>query len=159
MNEPQIHSTIFTLPAEPDRALEQMILTIQHLRDVYVRETEALESADNKTFLALQEEKYTAAQNYQDGIEQIMARKDEMRTASAILKSSLLKLQQEFSSLFERNLEALERMNKTALRIGEKIRSAAMAEANKHRTLSYGETGHVTHDGKKMVSAGLIETA
>lgn len=149
----------FILPSDPDMALEQMILTIQHLKDVYIRETRALEEADSKAFLAMQEEKFAAAQNYQDGIAQILARKDDMKNARPALKTSLQKLQQEFTPLFERNLEALERMDKAMTRLGEKIRGVAMDEANKHRTLSYGESGHVTHDDRKMVSTGMIETA
>lgn len=149
----------FILPADPDMALEHMILTIQHLKDVYIRETKVLEDADSKAFLAMQEEKFSAAQNYQDGISQILARKDEMKNAGPALKNSLRTLQEEFSGLFERNLEALERMNTAMTRLGEKIRSVAMEEANKYRTLSYGESGHVTHDDRKMVSTGIIETA
>lgn len=159
MTDQPMQTQSFSLPADPDRALEQMILTIQHLKDIYVRETNALESADSKAFMAMQEEKFIAAQNYQDGIQQILARKDEMKTASPVLKASLRGLQQEFSTLFERNLDALDRMSKTMLRLGEKIRGVAMEEANKYRTLSYGETGHVQHDKNKMVSTGLIETA
>lgn len=159
MTEIQMQNLAFTLPADPDAALEHMILTIQQLKDVYIRETEALENAKSAEFLALQDEKFLVAQNYQGGIQQIMARQDEIRTGSVLLKNTLRKLQVEFSTLLERNLEALKRMNKTALRLGEKIRSAAMTEANKYRTLSYGETGHVQHDGRKMVSAGIIETA
>lgn len=159
MTDTQIQSTGFSLPADPDRALEQMILSIQHLKDIYVRETNALENADSKAFMAMQEEKFIAAQNYQDGIQQLLARKDEMQSASPVLKASLRGLQQDFSNLFERNIDALDRMSKTMLRLGEKLRGAAMDEANKYRTLSYSETGHVHHDKTKMVSTGLIETA
>ncbi|MCD8497229.1 MAG: flagellar protein FlgN [Alphaproteobacteria bacterium] len=157
ITEQQIPS--FTLPADPDKALEQMVLTIRHLKDVYDRETAALENADGTAFMAMQEEKFTVAQNYQDGIEQLMARKDDLKTASPALKTMLRDIQKDFSALFERNLEGLDRMNKTMGRLGEKIRSAAMTEANKYRTHSYGETGKVTHDDRKMVSTGMIETA
>lgn len=149
----------FKLPDDPNAALEQMILTIQHLRDVYIRETAALEDGDSKTFLALQDEKFSAAQAYQEGIEQILDRREDIKTASPVLKASLRGLQTEFSKLFERNLEALERMNKTMTSLGEKLRNAAMEQANKYRTHSYGESGHVQHDGRKMVSTGMIETA
>lgn len=149
----------FKLPDDPNAALEQMILTIQHLRDVYIRETAALEDGDSKTFLSLQDEKFSAAQAYQEGIEQIMDRKEEIKLASPVLKASLRGLQTEFSTLFERNLEALERMNRTMTSLGEKLRAAAMEQANKYRTHNYGESGHVQHDDRKMVSTGLIETA
>lgn len=151
--------TPFILSSDPDQALTQMVEAIQTLKDIYARETEALENSNTEVFLGLQDEKFMAAQNYQDGIAQIIARKDDMKTASAPLKNTLRKLQEEFSPLFQRNLEALERMNKTAIRIGEKIRRAAMTEANKYRTLSYTENGHVSHDDRKMVSSGMIETA
>lgn len=148
-----------TFPANPDAVLEQMILFIQHLKDIYVRETEALEDGDSRTFLAMQEEKFAAATRYQEGIDHILARKDEMQTANPLLKSALRRMQEECSKLFERNLEALERMNGTMGRLGEKLRSAAMQEANKYRNLSYGEHGHVNKDDRKMVSTGMIETA
>lgn len=149
----------FVLSASPNRAMQEMMEAIDTLREVYIQETAALDAADTNSFLAMQDAKLNAARNYQSGIQQILARKDEMRAADPSLKIRLERKQHDFSALAKKNVEALERMNRCMERIGNTLRSAAREAAAKDRSMSYGETGTMHVPDRKIVSTGISETA
>ena len=83
-------------PRDPNAALQEIIKTIDVLRDVYVRETAALNEADAKKFIALQETKLLAARKYQEIIDHILSRKEEIKTANPALKRKLNEMQKDF---------------------------------------------------------------
>lgn len=147
------------LSPNPAKAMQEMMNTIDALRTIYVRETEALDGADTKTFLSMQDEKLEAARNYQTRIQQMLARKDEMRKADPTLRRRLQDMQNDFSQLAKRNAEALKRMDRCVERLGNTIRRAARDEARKQRSFSYDATGSMRHAERKAVSTGLSETA
>lgn len=149
----------YTLPANPDKAMQEMMNTIDALRSVYMEETQALEASDTNTFLDLQDRKFESARLYQRGIEEILARKDEMRGADPALKKRLEGMQADFSDLAATNMKALKRMQKTMNRLGDRVRSAAKDAVNKQRATSYGESGALhSHEGR-LLSTGISETA
>lgn len=150
---------ILTLSSSPGKAMQEMMDIIDVLRRVYVRETEALTAADTKTFLSIQEEKLAAARNYQTGIKQILARKDEMRQADPTLRQRLEEMQGEFTELAAKNAQALQRMNRGIERLGDVIRSAAKRAAQDERSFSYDATGIMRNTEGKTVSTGISETA
>lgn len=141
------------------RAMQDMMATIDALRGVYVRETEALENTDTKTFLSLQDEKLEIAQLYKRGIEALMTRKDDLKSASPTVKGQLAAAQKEFATLANRNMEALQRMQRSTERLGHTIMGAAKDAARKQQAFSYGENGLVHKNEKKTVSMGFGETA
>lgn len=147
------------LSQDPNTAMHEMMSTIDELRGIYQRETEALEISDTKAFLAMQESKLNAARKYQDGIEQIIERKNNMKSANPLLRKRLEEMQKDFFELSSKNLEALSRMHRTTERLGNTIRSAARDAAKKQRAFSYGETGSLHTQEKKSVSMGISETA
>ena len=147
------------LSKNPNSAMQDMMSRIDELRDIYIRETEVLESTDSSAFLALQEEKLTAAQNYQNGIVQLLERKEEMRKADPALKQKLTDMQQDFSDLAKKNSKALERMKRCTDRLGDTIRKAAKDAVQKQRALNYTEVGHMQNTEKKSITTGLNETA
>lgn len=153
------HSATAMLSSDPHKAMQEMMSTIDHLRDVYIKETDALENSDSKAFLALQNDKLNAAQNYQSGIEQILIRKDEMRSVDPSLRKRLQKIQSEFAELGKKNMDALTRMQRCTERIGKRIRNAAKDAVHKNRAFSYDARGSLQKMEKKSVSTGISETA
>ncbi len=143
----------------PNAAIQEMMGTIDSLRNIYKRETDALEAADMKTFLEMQSEKLKAARAYQEGIEQILDRKDEMKTVNPLLKKRLEDMQRDFTDLSVKNMDALKRMGRVTDRLGNTIRVAAKNAAVKSRSFSYGENGTLKSSEKKSVSMGVSETA
>lgn len=143
----------------PDTALEGVMATIRQLFTVYERETEALENVDTNTFLSLQDEKITSARAYQTGMENLLARKDEIRKASPATKQRFEQMQADFSALSQRNMEALSRMRRTMDRLGETLRRVAKDTARKQQVISYGADGTLREDDRKRISTGVSETA
>lgn len=147
------------LSSDPEKAMQEMMETIDSLRDVYVRETDALESVDTKAFLDIQEEKLSAAKRYQMNVEQMLARREELKEVNPLLRKRLEEMQAEFAELSKKNVEALERMQRTTDRLGDTIRDAAKEAAKKNNAFSYGESGTMHGAEKKSVSMGVSETA
>lgn len=147
------------LSRNPEKAIQEMMDTIDDLRGVYIAETAALQNADTKGFLDIQERKLLSAQKYQKSIEEIMARKQEMRGIDISLKQRLERMQQEFSEITRENMDALSRMQRTMERLGNTVRTAAKEAVNRDRSYSYGEQGTLKSNEHKVVSTGLSETA
>lgn len=147
------------LHRDPSRAMQQMMNRIDELRSVYEDETDALERMDTRSFMALQDNKIHHAMAYESGIHELMARKNEMQGVDNALKDKLRKMQEDFASLSQKNMEALQRMQRTMDRLGNTIRSAAKEEAKKQRVFSYGQNGEIDSDDKKKISIGISEEA
>ncbi len=150
----------FILSRNPTRALQDMLGVIGNLKSIYEKETDALINSDTQTFLNLQEEKLMTAQHYQDGVSQIIERKNEMQNTSSELRQKIKDMQEELFKLGQQNSKALERMKKGVDRLGSTLRQAARKEAEKSSALSYGATGRIHKDNNKTISTGSIsETA
>lgn len=147
------------LSNDPSKAMQEMMETIDTLRNIYVRETGALVAANTQAFLDLQQEKLNAARNYQRSIEEIISRKDEMKVVNPLIKKRLGDMQQQFSVLARENMEALARMRRCVSQLGETISNAARKTAKKQGVYSYGENGHLQTSNRKSVSMGISETA
>ena len=146
------------LPRDPSKAMQQMMSTIDDLKDIYVAETDALERMDSQAFLAMQENKINQAQVYEQGIKELISRKEEMKKVDPALKTKLSKMQDEFADLSQKNLIALDRMKRTMERLGGTIRNAAKEEAMKKRTFSYGQNGKFSGQNKnKKISLSVSE--
>ncbi len=143
----------------PNAAMQDMMTTIDALRNVYSRETEALEAADTRKFLEVQAEKLKVAVEYQAGVEHLIERKNEMKSANPLLRKRLEDMQKDFADLTVRNMDALKRMQRVTERLGNTIRHAAKESAIRERAFSYGETGALKSSEKKTVSMGVSETA
>ena len=154
----QVHGGLI-LSASPEKAMNEMMETIDALRGVYIEENKALEDVDTKAFMALQDRKLETAKLYQQGVEEIIKRKDEMRRVDPSLKRRLERMQADFSELATENKDALERMQRTMDRLNDTIRKAAKEAVNKHQATSYGECGLLQSTEKRKVSTGVSETA
>lgn len=144
------------LPRDPSQALNEMMMTIDALRQVYVAETNALKESDTKAFLGLQDQKITAAQKYHDNFTQFMARKDEIKKIHPDLRKLFGRKQVEFSQIAAENLEALSRMNRITDRLGQRIMRAARDNAAREG-VAYGSRGSMSTN--RPVTMGLNESA
>ena len=150
----------FKLSNNPKKAMQEMMDTIDELRFVYEQETSALLKSDAKTFLSLQDNKINYARNYQRGIEQMLARKEEMKNVDPEIRTKLQDMQADFSQLARKNMAALERMQKAMDRFGGTLREAAKDAVKKERATSYTSNGSMAIDNVKQISTGSIsETA
>ncbi len=151
--------TVTILNADPNKAMQEMMDMIDHMRGVYENETEALERFDAKGFLAVQEDKLQATNAYRAGVEDIIRRKAEMRNADANLKRQIERMQNDFAELSVKNQSALKQMQKTMERLGETVQKVAKDAVNKQNAFSYGDSGRLNANDKKRVSIGVSETA
>lgn len=147
------------LSADPNKAMQDMIATIERLRGVYTRETEALEAMNTREFLSLQDEKLQTANLYKAGIEDILRRKHEMKTAQPALKKQLERMQDDFAALSSQNMAALKRMQRTMERLSQTVQRAAKDSVNRQRAFSYSPDGHLQRDERRSISTGISETA
>lgn len=147
------------LSTSPEKAMNEMMGTIDDLRSIYLEENKVLEAVDTKGFMALQDKKFQTAKLYQQGIEEILARKDEMRRVDPSLKRKLQRMQADFTTLATKNKDALKRMQRTMARLNDTVRTAAKEAVNKKQATSYGECGRLQNTEKRIVSTGISETA
>ena len=157
INSTNLERQEFTLSANPEKAMQEMMEAINSLKNIYVEETDALLQIDTMKFLQLQDKKITAARDYQSGVSQIMKRSDEFKGSPASMREEFKKKQDEFSVLAGANLEALDRMHKTVRRLGDRIMQAARETAEK-RSPNYSAKGNMSKS-KRSVSIGINESA
>lgn len=144
-----------TLSHDPALALNEMMMTIDALRQVYVAETAALKASDTKGFLSLQDAKIEAAQKYHDGFTEFMLRKDEMAKTNPEARKLFGRKQQEFSKIAAENLDALGRMNRITDRLGQRIMRAARENAARDG-VAYGSGGDMNLHRNKVLSTGSL---
>lgn len=155
---PQPQKDGASLPRDPGHALNEMMQAIDALRNVYVEETTALKAADTKAFFNLQDKKIETAQKYHDGFTEFMLRKNEMLNVHPDLKKIFGRKQTEFSKVAAENIEALQRMSRTADRLGQRIMRAARENAARDG-VAYGAGGNMNLHRNKPVTMGLNESA
>lgn len=147
----------FVLSNDPHRAIMEMMQTIDALRGVMIQETAALDKSDTEAFFGLQDQKLGIARDYQSGMSQLLARKDEIRSADPTLRTRLEAMQKNFHDTAIENRKSIERMRKGMERLGERIMRFARAAAEKETRLVYGATGQMQAGGK--ASMGINESA
>lgn len=147
----------YILPKNTNRAMQDMMGTIDRLRASIIEETAALKDADTKTFLSLQNNKIDVAHDYLEGMKQMIDRKNELKNADPALKERLEKMRLEFSETAHENHAALNRMKNGMKKLGERIMEAAREAAKKEGQLIYGSTGHMQRGSKAGI--GINESA
>ena len=147
----------YILPKDPNKAMQEMMGTIDRLRLSLVEETKALKQADTQKFMALQDKKIDVARDYLDGMVQLLERKDELKSADPTLKNRLEKMRIEFADTVHDNHASLDRMKNGMKRLGDRIMETARATVKKEEQLIYGSSGHMQAGLK--ASIGVNESA
>ena len=156
-SEPVPQTTVFTLSRNPNRAMQEMMDTINDLRSVYEAENEALMAADTKAFAALLPQKAEIAHRYQEGAKQMIERREEFKSVDPDLKKKLQAMQESFSAVTSTNLSALDRVKRGVERLNDRIMKAARDTAQKEN-VSYSAGGSLNRNDR-AVSVGLNESA
>lgn len=145
------------LPSDPNRAMQEMMLTIDRMRSSMILETAALKEADTRKFMDLQDEKLDVARDYLDGMSQLLARKDELKNADPALQDRLEAMRADFSEIAQENHAALERMKNGMKRLGDRIMETAREASRREREIIYGGNGQMQSGFKTTM--GINESA
>ena len=132
-----------SLSANPEKAMEQMMVIIDDLRTKMIEETAALKEADTASYMSIQDKKIIIARQYLDGMKELLSRKEELRDADPSLKQKLEEARSRFANVAQDNLQALKRMSGGMKRLEERIISAARKEADKENKFAYGSNGYL----------------
>ncbi|MCI5060243.1 MAG: flagellar protein FlgN [Alphaproteobacteria bacterium] len=139
------------LSRDPNKAINEMMVTIDALRNSLVEETNALNEADTQTFMSLQDNKLHIAGDYLEGMSQLLARKDELKSADPKLKKRLEEMRKDFADIAHENHAALQRMQNGMKRLGERIMEKAKEAAKKEKQIIYGASGHMKQGLKASI--------
>lgn len=146
-----------TIPTDPNAAMQDMMNTIDALRDLYHEENEALATTDTKRFVSLQDRKIAMARDYQQQTQTLLARKKELKKIDPALKEKLTRKQAEFSEIAAENMAALDKVRKTVQRLNDRLMSLARDSARKD-SVNYGARGDLGNAGRPL-SIGVNESA
>ena len=136
--------------------LKDLIVTITALRDVLLKENDALEHSNSRAFLDMQEEKVAVARRYEMLMNDLLTR-EEIKSADPQLKKQLLSLEKGFTEVMKENLTRLERMKNATEKLGERIMKSARKSAESMTQFAYGSAGTMQKGNK--ASIGVSEQA
>lgn len=160
--KPAEKKTFGTKPAAPAAAahlnalLKDLIITITALRDVLLRENDALGHSNTRAFLDIQEEKVATARKYESLMVELMSRED-IKNADPAIKKQLFSLEQGFTAVMKDNMVRIERMKSATEKLSERIMKSARKSAESMTQFAYGATGSMQKGNK--ASMGLSEQA
>lgn len=149
--------TRFKLSRDPNKAMQEMMFTIDRLRATLIEETRLLKDADTKSFMAMQDVKLDVARDYLEGMSQMMTRKDEFKNADENLRQRLFQMRDEFADIAYDNHAAINRMKNGMKRLGERIMEAAREASRKEKQIVYGSNGYLKQSGGGTI--GVNESA
>ncbi len=147
----------YTPPTDVNVAILHTIIAVTALRDVLLKETEALKNAKTALFLELQDEKVEVARRYEILVNNLMSRGAEVKKADAKLKEQLTRLQADFSKVSAENLDWIKRMESATRKLGETIMRSARKSAEKQTQFAYGASGKMQKGNKALI--GVDERA
>lgn len=149
--------TGYTVPEDINVALLHTIIAVTALRDVMMKENEALEHTNTQAFMNMQDEKVEVARRYETLVNALMARKNEIKQADASLKEQLQRLQDSFGQVAKTNRERIERMRNATKMLGDRIMKNAREQAEKNNQFAYGASGKMQKGNKAYI--GVDERA
>lgn len=145
------------LSKNPDKAMQQMMDTIDQLRNQMIAETNALKDTNTQEFMRLQDDKITVSRQYMHAYEEMIERKEEMKKAKPSLKQKLEVMRAEFAQTTKENMTAIERMSRGMKSLENRIMDTARKEAQKDKQFAYGATGQISNGLKSTI--GINESA
>jgi hypothetical protein len=147
----------YKVPADINVAILHTVIAVTALRDVMIKENEALERSSTRAFMDLQEEKVDAARRYELLVTTLMDRAAELKTADEKMKDQLQRLQGSFGDVAAKNKENIERMRNATQLLGDRIMKSARDEAERMNQFAYGASGKMQRGTKALM--GLDERA
>lgn len=147
----------YIVPDDINVALLHTIISVTALRDVMIKENEALEQANTVAFMDIQEEKVEVARRYELLVNAIMSRKEDIKAADQKLKEQLQRLQDSFGPVAKTNRERIERMRNATQLLSERIMKSAREQVEKDNQFAYGASGKMQRGTKAFI--GVDERA
>lgn len=141
----------YAVPADINVALLHTIISVTALRDVMIRESEALEHSNTRAFMDMQDEKVEVARRYELLVSTLMDRAAEIKSADAKLRAQLERLQESFGSTAKVNRERIERMRNATKALSERIMKSAREEAQNLTQFAYGSNGRMQRGSKASI--------
>lgn len=148
---PQTAAKPYTPPADINVAILHTIIAVTALRDVLMKENEALAASKSALFLELQDEKVEAARRYEILVNHLMDNGEKTKSADQKLKDQLQRLQGDFSAVCQRNLELIERMKNATEKLGECIMRSARKTAEAATQFAYGSSGKMQKGNRATI--------
>lgn len=145
------------LSAQPTEALKQLLKSIHSLSAYYEHENAALKNGKAQQFMDMQTKKVQLAHHYKSLIRQAGERADDLKKAPESLRNKVKEAQNQFNTLAEKNMEALERMSRCTERLNTRMMNIVREEVEKRRINSYSNSGALLSN-KAPVSTTLHET-
>lgn len=142
--------------AAVNNALRELIVTVTALRDVLLKENDALDHSNTRAFLAMQDEKVTVARRYEALMTELLSRED-IKSADPALKQQLLSIESGFTAVMKENLTKLDRMKGATEKLGERIMKSARKSAESMTQFAYGSGGTMQRGTKATI--GVSEQA
>lgn len=139
-----------------NNAMRELIVTITALRDVLLKENDALDHTNTRAFLAIQDEKVTIARKYEALMTDLLSRAD-LKTADPAIKQQLLSIETGFTTVMKDNLTKLDRMKNATEKLGERIMKSARKSAESMTQFAYGSGGTMQKGTKATI--GVSEQA
>ena len=162
--KPAEKKTFGTKPAAPSVAnsnainatMRDLIITITALRDVLLRENDALDHSNTRAFFEIQDEKVAIARKYETLMTDLLSR-DDLKSADPKMKQQLLSIESGFTTVMKENLVKLERMKGATEKLGERIMKSARKSAESMTQFAYGASGTMQRGNKATI--GVSEQA
>lgn len=142
--------------AAVNATMRELIVTITALRDVLLKENDALDHSNSRAFLAMQDEKVTVARRYEVLMSDLLSR-DDVKSADPALKQQLLSIEAGFTRVMKENLVKLDRMKNATEKLGERIMKSARKSAESMTQFAYGSGGTMQRGNKATI--GVSEQA
>lgn len=136
--------------------LKDLMITITALRDVLLKENDALAHTNTRAFLAVQDEKVSVARKYEALMTDLLSR-DDIKNADPQIKKQLLSLEQGFTEVMKDNLIRLDRMKSATEKLGDRIMKSARKSAESMTQFAYGSAGTMQKGTKATI--GVSEQA
>ncbi len=156
-NQDLVLAKNYHVPGDINVALLHTIIAVTALRDVLLKEIDALKHNKTGMFMDLQEEKVEVARRYELLIGNLMERGPEIKNADKKLKEQLRRLQNDFGTVAETNRTQIERMSNATKKLGELIMRTARKSAENATQFAYGSSGKMARGNKATI--GVNERA
>ena len=142
--------------SSPDKLLAEVYGLIENLKDIYAKESAAMQARDIHEFLKLQPSKDLYTRDYELRVKEIKARSTSMKNADPVLRKKVIDAQIDMAILAENSMVFSLRMAESMKRVQHRLIDAARFALQQEST-SYAASGTLDN-GSKLPATALNES-
>jgi hypothetical protein len=142
--------------SSPDKLLSEVYGLIENLKDIYAKESAAMQARDIHEFLKLQPSKDLYTRDYELRVKEIKARSASMKNADPALRKKVIDAQIDMAILAENSMIFSLRMAESMKRVQHRLIDAARFALQQEST-AYGASGSLD-SGNKLPATALNES-